>query len=397
MESVSARIYNKIAENIVFIITIVILFCIMFGGNILSESVKNGAGNVEKRLGADIMIVSGRSSDADENVLLAGSREYNYFDKEVYDKVRKIDGVKDVSYQFHLASFPMDCCTNSNVSIIGFDVETDFLIQSWIEIEYSEKIENGEAVIGGNIAREKDGSVKLFGKKYQVAKQLAETGTPMDTSIYFSLKYIPQIVEDAKEKQYGFMSDENEDELVSTIFLNVDKNVKLESLTKAIRTSTKEDIKIVYTKGITKVFLNSLSGFVKSINFIIAMGSVMSIIIIYIVNLMESNNRKRQYAVQRIVGATISNSIFMVIKEKLFIILISDITGAVLTSAVVFPFGKYIGKILKMSYLAPDIGTIIFILLRAILISVCICIIAAAYPVIKVCRIEPYIALREEE
>lgn len=397
MESVSARIYNKIAENIVFIITIVILFCIMFGGNILSESVKNGAGNVEKRLGADIMIVSGRSSDADENVLLAGSREYNYFDKEVYDKVRKIDGVKEVSYQFHLASFPMDCCTNSNVSIIGFDVETDFLIQSWIEIEYSEKIENGEAVIGGNIAREKDGSVKLFGKKYQVAKQLAETGTPMDTSIYFSLKYIPQIVEDAKEKQYGFMSDENEDELVSTIFLNVDKNVKLESLTKAIRTSTKEDIKIVYTKGITKVFLNSLSGFVKSINFIIAMGSVMSIIIIYIVNLMESNNRKRQYAVQRIVGATISNSIFMVIKEKLFIILISDITGAVLTSAVVFPFGKYIGKILKMSYLAPDIGTIIFILLRAILISVCICIIAAAYPVIKVCRIEPYIALREEE
>ncbi len=391
------NIEKKVFNSIAFMVTIATLFCIIFGGSILSESLQIGAKNTVKRLGADLMIIPSSSSEIAEDILLTGSREYFYMDKAIFDVILSVKGVNEATYQFYLASLVQSCCTSGDVSIVGFDLETDFMIQPWIAENYMGDIANGEAVIGSEIVLEDDGTIQLFETKYNVAVRLAKTGTAIDTSVYFTKDILPQMVEDAQKKSYGFFDDQKDIQSISTVFVNLEDGQSQTEIVKSIKEATTEKIEVVYPKGIANSISKSMLGFMKGLMILMGVIVFISVLILFIINMMVSNRRRREFALLRTVGATVRDILWMLAKEVILLTLIGGLLGGILSIVITLLFGRYIGSIVNMPYLCPSADIIAFIFMKTLFVSVIVGIVASAYPVIRVCKEESYTALKEEE
>ena len=167
--------------NACLLATVVILSVMLFSVTVISVSLKKGMGNMRKRLGADIMLVPKGEREKAENMLLEGSRSNFYFEGEVYEKVQSIDGISDSTSQCFLKSLSADCCS-SEVQIVFFDPESDFVVGPGIETEYKQKLSGDAVIVGSDIVSE-DGKIKLFGQEYAIASQMARTGTALCISL----------------------------------------------------------------------------------------------------------------------------------------------------------------------------------------------------------------------
>ena len=120
-------------------------------------------------------------------------------------------------------------------------------------------------------------------------------------------------------------------------------------------------------------------------------------LILLIICYLSSNGRKKEYALLRVLGLSKKQLTVMVVKETLLISLIGFVLGGALSGITVFPFGRYLANVLGIAYLTPTILETIIILAIGLVLSILSDIAASVIPIIKICKIEAYSALREEE
>jgi putative ABC transport system permease protein len=230
-----------------------------FGGTIIDQSLQKGMNNMEKRLGADLMIVPEGAEEDASDMILEGARKNFYFNKSVYDDISKINGVGEATPQFYLKSLSADCCS-SEVEIVFFDPGTDFIIQPWICKEYKQKIQNDMVVVGDSINVEDGGVLKLFGRDYKVAAKMAKTGTSLDKSVYFTFDSLEQVVLDAEEKGSILSENQKDTDLISSVYIKIENGYKTEDILKEIQSSAGENFEVVYPKQIAESLSKNLEG-----------------------------------------------------------------------------------------------------------------------------------------
>ena len=98
--------------------------------------------------------------------------------------------------RFYLKSLSADCCS-SEVEIVFYDPESDFIIGSWINSKVTAKLDANSIIIGSQV-NATNGYIKLFGKEYKVAAQMAKTGTSLDSSVYFTFDSLESVLTDAQ-------------------------------------------------------------------------------------------------------------------------------------------------------------------------------------------------------
>ena len=167
------------------LIIAIIFGAAVFGGTVLTDSVQRGLLTLEARLGADIVVVPDKAKTKFNvnDVLLQGTPGYFYTDKKVMEKIAQIEGVEKISPQVFLASIKADCCS-SKLQIVGFDPETDFAIQPWIQETYTQELGNGDVVVGCNVVLPEDRMLKFYDVPCRIVAQLAKTGSNLDNSVY---------------------------------------------------------------------------------------------------------------------------------------------------------------------------------------------------------------------
>lgn len=387
---------RRLSASIILGITAMILSFTVFGSFILAASLKNGVNSTDQRMGADMMIVPEGYKEEAESVLLTGSRNCFYFDRNVLDEVRAVPGVNAATSQFFLASLSEGCCTGQ-VGIVGFDPETDFIIGPWIEKAYHKKIQENEAIVGSDIALEEDGTIKLFGRKYNVAAILARTATSIDSSVYFTYDTIPNLLEAAQAVKLNFLESQKNENSISTVFVRTEDGLTDLEVAKAIFKGCEEEIEIVYPKEIVQVLSVNLSGVILGIKVFAGVVSVISVIVLFIIYLLAAGGRKREFALLRTAGCTRKRIMQLLMEEAGILTIAGGAAGSALAAVVIFPFGRYIGSILHMPYLFPAFGTVMIFLAFDLLIVVFTGVAASIYPAVRVSGIDPYSALREEE
>lgn len=149
----------------------VILSFTLFGGSLLSASLRNGLESLSERLGVDLAVVPVEHEDDYEGIILSGEPARFYFEKSVQERIKKLDGVAQVSSQFFITTLSAACCTVP-VQVIGFDPDTDFITKPWIAKVYDSDIDDGELIIGSDILPGDDGTMKFFNNTYKVIAQL---------------------------------------------------------------------------------------------------------------------------------------------------------------------------------------------------------------------------------
>ena len=381
--------------NACLLATVVILSVMLFSVTVISVSLKKGMGNMRKRLGADIMLVPKGEREKAENMLLEGSRSNFYFDGAVYEKVQSIDGISDSTSQCFLKSLSADCCSSEG-QIVFFDPETDFVVGPWIETEYKQKLTGDAVIVGSDIVSE-NGRIKLFGKEYPIASQMARTGTALDSSVYFSTDAKSELLKNAEEKGSFLTEEQKKGDILSSIFINVDGSHTAEQVIDSAHKTIGDIFDVVYPKKLHESLSGSLGKITGVVNVISLSLGILLVAILLIINSIIMKGRKSEIALLRVLGHRKKDLIRKLLSEMGLISLAGALGGSLLGALIVIPFGRYIGKSLDMPYLGPGIASVLVQILLIVGIVILIVFLASVFFIIHTTNTEPYLALRKEE
>lgn len=386
---------HKPTRTVGLVLLTTLLSFLLFGGTILSLSLQKGMESVKARLGADLMVVPLENDSDMEAVLLKGQPSCFYFRKTVADKVAAIDGIEAVTTQFFLTSLSAECC-DVPVQLIGFDPETDFSVQPWIAKVYKGSLSEGAVIIGSDINAQNGSTIKFFDRQYKIAARLEKTGTGLDQAVYATMDTIRELYRDALAKGQTFLEEANPDTSVSSVLVRVEDGYDRSVVIKQIRKSL-GGVTVIESQNIISGIAQHLETFASFSALFIILFFLIAMLTLYLVFTISVNERKKEFAILRILGATKDRVIRILLYEAFYISLMGGTAGIVTASLVVFPFNTYIGDSLGLPFIRLSIGAVLMILLMTLFVIALTGPLASVQAAWKAGNAESYLVMREGE
>ena len=299
-----------------------------------------------------------------------------------------------MSAQCFLKSLSADCCS-SEVQIVFFDPETDFIVEPWIEKKYSGKLYKGQVVAGYDIDCE-DFKIKLFGNEYEVVAKMSKTGTSLDSSVYFTMDSMEEILVAAEDKGLFLTDTHKNGNIISSIFINVSEETDINTIVSRCHVVAEEEFDVVYPKQLNESLsgnLNIITGLISTVTKAVC---VVLFVILFVTNHVVMSMRKQEIALLRILGNTKRKTKGMILLEVCFVGIAGVLTGEFLGGLITLPFGNYIGNALGMPYVGPGFAEILVSAVITVVGMLFIIACSAYFSVTYVCNQEPYLALRKE-
>lgn len=368
-------------------------------GGLLSVSLSKGLNRLSSRLGADVIVIPQGSEIDDQTVLLQGDSKYTYLPPGSLEFIRDLDGVEIATPQYFIMTLSASCC-DQKVSIIGFDTESDFVIQPWIREVLADKLPKGAIVVGADISIGEKKSVKFFDRDYPVAAKLESIGNKLDQAVFVDEATLANIREAAEAKGIVFLKDEKsldgEIATYSSILIKLKEGADVERLSREIH-SRYDGVQFRTRKDL-------FSGLQKSANFlqivvwaIVAIFLIVAAAAIVISFSLSTRERRREYALLRIIGFTRKRLQNLVLGEALLVSAVGTYIGLLFASVAFFTFRIWIGEHVGIPFIVPAAAEIAGVYVAVILLLHSVGP-AAVYGVAnKVSQIDAYAALREVE
>lgn len=378
---------------LVLLVTLLAFF--LFGGVVLTTSLQRGLDSVEARLGAELIAVPLGYENGMSSILLKGEPSYFYLDRSYLEKLSQIDGVCQSSAQFYLTSTNSDCC-DFPVQLIGFDPTTDFSIQPWIRESYHGELADGALLVGSDIDVDAKQTLTLFGQEYPVSAQLGKTGSGLDNAVYADMGTLRSMMDAAEGKGFHFLDGTDPDSVISSVLIKIDSTYDVDSVAHNIR-SKLNGLQIIKTQSMITGIADSLRNISSLLYVFTIVFFLIALAMLALVFCVTANERKKEFAVLRIMGATRKQLGAVLLTESLMISVSGGVLGIVSAALVVFPFSTAIGQQLSLPYLAPSVPEILPLLLMSLLVVFAVGPLAATYSAWRVSRADASLALREGE
>ncbi len=382
--------------------TSVLLFSVLFsaavfGGTLLISCMQQGLQVLESRLGADIVVVpaTAKTKFNVNSILLQGTPGYFYMGRNVLDDVAKIEGVESVTPQLFLASMTADCCSAS-LQIVGFEPGSDFVIQPWIRESFSGMLGDGDIVAGSNVRFTDTRMLQFYGVNCHVAAQLAKTGSTLDNAIYANEATVKRLIAASQEKGMNQYNSFDPDKVISTVLVKVKEGYDIEKVAGEINLHVRK-VKAVASKNLISEVSAGLTGMADMIGVCIGIIWVLCILIIIAVFTMLMNERKREFAVLRVLGTSRSMLSRMVMTEAVMLNLAGGVVGIVLAFLIVLLFNTAISNLLKVPFLMPSAAVLALLALLTLAAAVLAGGIISAVSAKRISNMDTGLILREGE
>ncbi len=368
----------------------------VFGGSLIVMSLQNGLDSYESRLGADIIVVprEARSHGSVESILLQGIPGYFYMNDSVLEKVRNTEGVETAAPQFYLASASAGCCSVS-VQIIGFDPETDFTIKPWISRSYREEVGDGDLVVGCNIEVPSSRKLTFYNQEYNVAGQLERTGTGLDNAVYANMNTIRQMMENSVLMGFDYFSDEPFEHAVSSVMVKVQDGYDIDQVTGDLNIHIRR-AEAVKAKTMISDIASGLTSVSRVIGLLTVMIWILSIVILIVAFAMIVNERKKEFAVLRVMGASRRMLSGLLTAESGITGFTGAVSGVLLAALILFPFLRTIQRSLNLPMLLPALPVILFLAAGSVILSASAGALTGAVSARRITNAETGMILRED-
>lgn len=367
----------------------------VFVGLTLKSSLNHGITRMQERLGADLMIVPEDSEAQARNVLLTGAPEFFYMDSSIAGKISEIGGVDSVTTQFYFTSLSSDCCS-TRVQLIAFEPGTDFVITPWINEKITDDLEHGQVIIGSEVTPLSNGKVKFYGSEYAVAGKLGETATGIDSSVFMTRDTMHLILDDAKAKGYQFLTAEDDSSLISTVLLKLNDKADVRQVEKEIYNAG-SGVKILETDKLIVEVSSQLDSVGRIISLTLTVLLVFSFFTMVLFFSVIFHERKKDFAILRILGSTSKKISFLALSEGFLIGAAGGIAGMTFGILTVFPFNRYIENRLNVPYLMPSVPVVIFFGILGIVTVIVFGAVSSFLSTISLSHAETYYTMREGE
>ncbi|MBI2831620.1 MAG: ABC transporter permease [Chloroflexi bacterium] len=346
-----------------------------------------------KRLGADILVVPEGAETKVETALLMGKPTEVWMPKENIQKVAGIPGVEAVSPQIFLASmFDSPCCAVSEMFIVVYDPSTDFTLTPWLEKNLGRGLAKGE-VIGGTYIFVPEGEkyIELYGYDMTLMGVMEPTGTGIDQTLFMALDTAMDMAKSSVTTALETLK-VNPD-VISTIMVKVASEVNTHRVAIQIRKDT--NLVAIESPRLFGAFRSQMNGLLWGFFAITVIVWAVAMVLIGIVFSMAANERRREMAVLRAVGAT-RNFIFRsVLTEAALLALGGAVAGIAVAAFSLYTFKDMIAGSLKMPFLFPSIPSFIGLFSAGVALAIISVTLSALIPATRLSRQELAIAMRE--
>ena len=360
---------------------------VLFASLVLSQSLKSGIAGLRSRMGADLLVVPEGYEKGAENILLSGEPNYFYMERKVLDSVRAIEGVEKASGQFYLTSLSESCC-DFPIQIIGFEPESDFVIQNWAKSRVKTGT-NEEFLLSGSNVNLTKGSVKFFGNEHKISARLSKSGTGMDNVIFCDFASLERIFEDASSRGFGFISDGDTKNKLSTVLVKISPDSSADAVALRIK-KVLPGVHVIVGEKFIRNFSEKLSAifvFLYSISILLFLITIISLALVFSITI---NERRREFSILRVLGANRSLLCSVLFWEAEILGAGGSILGIGLSALIVIPFNALIAEKLGLPFAMSGPGGILTFAGVVFVVTVLSCLISAANGAVRVSKIEPY-------
>lgn len=383
-------------RTVALILLTALLALAAFGGSIVVRSLQQGLISLESRLGADIIVVpsSAQSKVSFQNMLLQGTTGAFYMSAENLTRVREVEGVEIAAPQLFLASLKADCCS-VKIQVIGFDPETDFIVQPWVEQSYSRELNDFDVVVGCKVEAGIGESIRIYDVTCKVVGRLAATGTGLDTAVYCNLSTMKSLLQAAEGKGISHkVSSDDSDDQISAIYVKVKEGYDIGQVNSKIQGHTRK-ASAIRTRSMLTDVSDSLTGISSTISGLICIVWVLALLILLLCFTMIVRERKREFAVLRLLGASRLKLCKIALSESFLCSLSGALLGIAVSTLIVFPFTTLIEQKLALPYLQPETSEILLLAFLIILATTLIGALASSWAALRLSRADPGTDLRE--
>jgi putative ABC transport system permease protein len=375
------------------ILTLFLSFSAM-AGSLMVSGLKSGISSLETKLGADIMVVpyEATTKSTFSNMILQGNPGYFYMSESVLDKLSAIEGIGQISSQFYLASTSSGCC-DYKVQIIGYDPDTDFTIGPWLKDNYSGTVADYEIVVGNQLNAFPGDTLRFFDVTCTVVAKLEETGSYLDTAVYTNMNTIRAMIAGAKSNGMHTFDDVDPDTLVSSVLINVADGYSVEEVMNDINIHVRK-AEATRTQNMISNVSDGLANISGIITVLIGAIWVLALAILVIVFSMIGNERKKEFAILRGMGASRRELSFIITKEALYVSLLGSVIGALFAAISITLFANLIRSSLNLPFLTLGAVGCVGLFILSVAASVAGGILSSMSCVRKVSRVDTALILR---
>ena len=229
---------------------------------------------------------------------------------------------------------------------------------------YGGQLGDLDIVVGSDLNAFVGDHLSFYGVDCRVAAKLDKTGTSYDTAVFTNENTIKTLINSSVERGMNdFKVDP--DSVVSCILINVDDEHTVEEVLNDINIHVRK-VKAVQTKDMITGISDSLKGVSKMIGGLVAAVWVLGLIILLLAFTMSVNERKKEFAVLRVVGASQRKLSSIVLSEAVMTCLSGSFAGTVLGLIIIIPFNKFIEELLGLPFLLPAAWQIVLFFAAAI-------------------------------
>ena len=347
-----------------------------------------------KRLGADILVVPAGAETKVETALLMGKPTDVWMPQSNLQTVADIPGVASVSPQIYLNSlYGASCCAVSEMFMVVYDPETDFTITPWLEKNLGRQLQKGE-VVGGTyvFVPQNEKYLKLYGYNLTLEGNLSPTGTGIDQTLFMTLETAQAMAQSSLTTAVEPLKVDAGQ--ISTIMVKVSPGADAHAVAQQILLDTKGMVPIE-SPNLFGTFRTQMSGLLWGFFAITIIVWALAMVLIGLIFSMAANERKREMAVLRAVGAP-KNFIFKSLLAEAALLAVSGaIIGIAIASFGLFIFKDAIAGSLKMPFLFPSITSFLGLFSAGVAAAIITVVVAALIPAIRISRQELAIAMRE--
>ena len=348
------NIRQRKTRSTCMILLVALFSIIVYMGSMFSLSLSRGLESLSDRLGADVIVVPAGYKAEIESVLLKGEPSTFYLPADTMDKLEKFDEIEKMTAQTYVATLSASCCSYP-VQIIGIDIDTDFLIYPWITHNIDKELKDGEAIVGSHVIGEKGETVHFFNEELKIVGRLKQTGIGFD----------------------------------ATVFVNQNTAKKSKEL-------SKEGIFAMFSKKFVNSISSNLKVLATSVLILVVAIWLLSVIILSISFTAIFNERKKEMAVLRVLGASKKMLRNIIIKEAVILSLIGAGIGSFLGFILSIIELPLIASKFSMPFLSPSILQYIGIFVLSFVLAVIIGPLSTVRVVKKLTDKDSYLSLREE-
>jgi putative ABC transport system permease protein len=343
------------------------------------------------RLGADLLIVPEGARGAAEDILVESRARSFYMNKSIIERVRKIEGIDQLSYQTYLVTLTGLCCSVPESMVVAFNQESDFVVTPWLKNKLGRKLQKGEAVVGSESAYNislglVDMEGRLFGNVFKMVGVLDKTGSGLDTAVFISDDNMEDIIKSSKAR---IRPDQ-----ISVIFAKIKKGADLYKVMSEIENNIIE-VDAVMRKDVGKSLLTTLGDISRIFSLTMVLATVLSLFLVWAIFTAIANERTREVGIMRALGAKEKHVVRLFLSEVLMLGAVGSIIGIASGMTLTLVMAKSF-SILRNLPIELSVTARMGIAVAGLLFGTGICVLGALSPLRQLKKLEPLLVIKGE-